>query len=97
MSEDEEAGEDAASKSGAAWEPIEEPNGTRFGIFDVEGPAPREFAMFNTRKDAEAWLRWRREAGDEDDRLTEYHQVMAVRMFDGRAFFWNSYDPEPAE
>lgn len=77
------------------WEPI---SATRFmwGVFDVEQPyEATPLALFRDRDDAEAWVAQKRQAEDEDERLTEYHQVFAVDRVRGR--FWNSYDSEPEE
>lgn len=71
-----------------------EPFGGRYwGIFNVEGDIPEPLMLF-WRKDAADRELARRRALDpeDDDRLTEWHQVFRCDIWGA---WWNSYEPDP--
>ena len=75
------------------WEGISAPR-RMWGVFDVEQPyEATPLAMFSDKAQADRWVELMRQSDDEDERLTQYHQVFPVEDIEGS--FWNSYDDAP--
>lgn len=72
---------------------MREPFGGRFyGIWNVEGEG-EPIALFPRKLDALAELERRRALPvDDDDHMTEFHQVFPCDMIGA---WWNSYDADP--
>jgi hypothetical protein len=72
-----------------------EPFGGRyFGIWNVEGEG-EPVVILPGREDADRELARRRALPeDDDDHLTEYHQVFPCNFV---GVWWNSYEPDPRE
>lgn len=70
-------------------------SGRYFGILDVEGEDGGFLALYPNREAADAEVMRRRALDPEDDdHLTEYHQVFPADL---AGTWWNSIDPEDAE
>jgi hypothetical protein len=67
--------------------------GRYFGLVNVEGDDPSPVAMFRDNEDATRELARRQALPEEDDdHLTEYHQVLACHV---AGVLWNSYEADP--
>lgn len=74
------------------WEPFD---GQMFGIWNVEGEDPRPYMLYWSEEDARRDLDRRRALQeDDDDYLTEYHQVFPCSV---AGAWWNCIDPNPRQ